>query len=99
MLICYTKVPKKFYSLRTSFYAETCERPILSGVVTASNSETLMADVLSFLTMGKWVVCQRWASGLKVFRSQQLTEKNTVRRMGVVQPYLLLEEKKNLKIF
>jgi hypothetical protein len=77
MLICYTKVAKKFYSLRSSFHAETCESPTLSGVVTAPNSETLMADVLSFLTVGKEVLCQSWASGFKVFRSKQRTEKHS----------------------
>jgi hypothetical protein len=77
MLMCYTKVPKKFYSLRSYLHAETCESPTLSGVVTAPNSETLMADVLSFLTMGKGVLCQSWARGLKVFRSQQRTEKHS----------------------
>jgi hypothetical protein len=36
-----------------------------------------MADVLSFLTMEKGVLYQSWASGLKVFRSQQRTEKHS----------------------
>ena len=77
MLMCYTKLPREFYNLRSSFHAKTCERPTLSGVVTAPNSETLMADVLSFLTMRKAVLCQIWASGLEIFRSQQRTEKQT----------------------
>jgi len=62
--------------LRSSFHAETCESPTLSGAVTAPNSETLMENVLSFLTMGKVVLFYNRASGLKVFRSKQRTEKH-----------------------
>ena len=88
----YTKVPKKFYSFRSSFHVETCESPTLSGVVTAPNSETLVADVLSFLTVGKGVLCQRWTSGLKVFNLSSV-RKNTVRPTGVVQPFYFWKRK------
>ena len=64
-----------FYSFRSSFHAETCESPTLSGVVTAPISENLMADVLSFLTMRQGVLCQSCATGLNVFRSKQRTGK------------------------
>jgi len=91
----YTKVPKNFYRFRSSFHAETCESPTLSGAVTAPNSETLVADVLSFLTMGKGVLCQGWASELKVFSSKQRTEKHS-QTDGCGATILLLEEKRNL---
>ena len=91
-------LPKKFYIFRSSFHAETCESPTLSGVVTVSNSETLVADVLSFLTMGKGVLCHSWASELKVFSSKQRTVKHS-QTDGCGTTILLLEEKRNLKIF
>ena len=99
-LICYTRVPKMFYSFRSSFHAETCESPTLSGVVTAPISETLMADVLSFLTMRQGVLCQSCATGLNVFRSKQRTGRKKNRQInGCGATILLLEEKRNLKIF
>jgi hypothetical protein len=94
MLMCYTKVPKKFYNLRSSFHSETCERPTLSGAGTAPNSETLKADVLSFLTMGKGFFV-RVGPVIWTILDLSSVRKNTVRRTGVVQPYLILEEKRN----
>jgi hypothetical protein len=89
---------RSFIVFRSSFDAETCESPTVSGVVTAPNSETLVADVLSFLTMGKGVLCQSWAIELKVFSSKQRTEKHS-QTDGCGATIFLLEEKRNLKIF